>query len=512
MRKGTVPAVLAAAIAMFASPTSSAEEKTVRIGGASNWADVVRRDGVAEISGSRRYPALVLSSALPAGGDADLSLSFDAPSAAEFADSSGRYRVSASPSVSVAGALRARSGSGAALFTGSSSSGDPSGITALPSRGALLSPGTRLADFSIEFWLFPANMENGEQILSWTASRRSPSGESSFQRVRCLVVRNRLEWTFADFFASPDEGRRLMLSLASRASIVPRAWSHHLIRFDSVTGMLEYLVDGATASVAYATESGREGGEVYAPVAGSGGTLVIAPRYAGLVDEFRILGRFQDRPGLARFPARGGRAETRFLDLGTTNAELLGIDAKVGSDGASSTAEVRLFARGGDSPYGWSDDEETWIPVASGAPLGGRIRGRWIQVAAVLYPDGDGEITPVLEELVLRYATDDPPPPPSLVVAVAAEGAVDLRWRASPDADLGGYLIYFGERKGEYFGESTTAGPSPLDVGNRTSLRIDGLTDGTLYWFAVAAYDRALPRHIGEFSREVAARPARTVR
>ena len=54
---------------------------------------------------------------------------------------------------------------------------------------------------------------------------------------------------------------------------------------------------------------------------------------------------------------------------------------------------------------------------------------------------------------------------------------------------------------------------SPLDVGDHTSVRIDGLNNGTLYYFAVAAYNK--PEHTlapepGEFSREVAARPLRS--
>jgi len=120
------------------------------------------------------------------------------------------------------------------------------------------------------------------------------------------------------------------------------------------------------------------------------------------------------------------------------------------------------------------------------------------------------------------YHAAEPPPPPSQLVAVARDGAVELSWRASPSRELGGYFVYFGTAPGEYFGEhaiiDNMVRASPIDVGNRTSVRIDGLTNGTLYFFAVAAYNRpqtsndgariVLPES-GEFSREVAARPLR---
>jgi hypothetical protein len=75
-------------------------------------------------------------------------------------------------------------------------------------------------------------------------------------------------------------------------------------------------------------------------------------------------------------------------------------------------------------------------------------------------------------------------------------------------------MVYYGTSRGEYFGEGAALGASPIDAGKRTGLRIDGLENGVLYYFAVAAYDRRDGMdgsggiaHTGEFSREVSARP-----
>jgi hypothetical protein len=70
-----------------------------------------------------------------------------------------------------------------------------------------------------------------------------------------------------------------------------------------------------------------------------------------------------------------------------------------------------------------------------------------------------------------------------------------------------GYFVYYGAISGAYFGEDSLLGESPIDVGKRTAVRIDGLKNGTLYYFAVAAYDSLSPPHLGMFSREVTARP-----
>jgi hypothetical protein len=85
-----------------------------------------------------------------------------------------------------------------------------------------------------------------------------------------------------------------------------------------------------------------------------------------------------------------------------------------------------------------------------------------------------------------------------------------LRWKQSPDlSSASGYLIYYSSVRGELFGEDAAQGASPIDAGHKNSFLIDGLKNGTLYYFRIAAYDydSGSIRRVGEFSREVTARP-----
>jgi hypothetical protein len=65
----------------------------------------------------------------------------------------------------------------------------------------------------------------------------------------------------------------------------------------------------------------------------------------------------------------------------------------------------------------------------------------------------------------------------------AYAATVTLAWDPNPEADIAGYVIFYGTEPGVY----TTR----LDVGNRTSQSITGLADGARYYFAVQAYDTA---------------------
>jgi hypothetical protein len=70
-----------------------------------------------------------------------------------------------------------------------------------------------------------------------------------------------------------------------------------------------------------------------------------------------------------------------------------------------------------------------------------------------------------------------------LAAGSASAGTVTLNWNPVPDTDLAGYRVYYGPSSGSY--------PSSVDVGNTTSATINNLTDCTLYYFAVKAYDQA---------------------
>ncbi|MDR0785053.1 MAG: hypothetical protein LBE74_04115 [Treponema sp.] len=492
-------------------------EQVFKIGAGLGWTLFEKNEGVTESKSQRPWTVLALASMKSVEPDADMVVSFDEAQPSNFYDKQGRYAVEIQGRASQAGALSARMGKGAARFFGDK------GVVVKPaSMSAQLSPGRHWGDFSIEFWIQPFNMGNGEQILQWSAATRSSDGYIS-QRIRCISAKNRFQWTFSGFFIAPtgDTPQREII-LVGTSSIVPKAWSHHIIRFDSQTGLLEYMVNGQPEAVAYATSTAREGGEVWTPLIGENGVLTIGDGFIGLMDEFCFHSDFADANTI-KYPRKGGRVETRSIDLGEPNTAVVRVDVSTGriftrnnaphSEFAggnirrfSDDAELQFFIRASESPYVWNDN---WSVFTPGKNLD-NTRGRYVQIAVQFYPSGDGEASPYLDEISIVYKPNEPPLPPTMVTAIAKDGAVILSWKNSPDIDTLGYFVYYGEHIGEYFGEDALQGASPIDVGNKTGVRIDGLKNGTLYYFAVSAYDGLSPPHLGMFSREASARPLRS--
>jgi hypothetical protein len=505
-------------------------EKIISLGGASGWDSALIRSGIDELPRLRTHPALVLSAGdsvrNSAGGRAvpDLSLSFDEGSPRLFRDSAGHYRVTVSPEMEAVDRQWAHTGSGSAFFSGirAVNSAEPL-LVEVASRDALFAPDNRIGDFTIEFWLYPFNMENGETIFSWTSSRPSAvrnTAEYSVQKIQCSASKNRLNWSFQDFFAAPDVSKYLDIHFSGDTPIVPRTWSHHLVRFDSGTGMIEYVVDGKAQAIKYAVLSGREGGEVYTPITGRGGCFSLGSRFTGLLDEFRIYSFCANLPSLQKYP-RSGRMETRPIDLGEANSEIIKVQARGGrtvmgsqsgefqEDGRfrfADDAEMQFFLRTSENPYSW--DNSPWRVFTPGAELSG-IRGRYVQLAVNFYPSAEGLNSPYLEDMRISYVPNGSPMPPSSFTAIAGDGGVQLRWKSSPSMDTEGYLVYYGTVKDDFFCEDAILGVSPIDAGKQNNLVIYGLKNGVLYYFRVAAYNKRNSGsfHAGEFSREVSARP-----
>jgi hypothetical protein len=541
-------AILQAFILLFAvsGGAHGIGEKILSIGGAEGWKKAEFRAGITEAAGVRTHPALILSSAHFAGAGVssaalDLAVSFDEKTPEAFRDGAGNYRLTAAGGLEAVERRFARIGAGAALFPGEQASPVPAGAVSRGaagplviepwSRNALFAPDNRIGDFTLEFWLYPLNMENGERILSWVSARPARGGRDYvFQRIQCAAVKNRLQWTFTDFFAAPDGNSYLSIRIDGKSPVVPKTWSHHLIRFDSDTGMLEYLLNGSTELIVYASSSGREGGDVYTPIVGAGGAFVLG-QFMGIMDEFRIHRGWVESPPVHKYPLGGGRMETGLIDLGEGNSGLVRVDVsggrtslaggRIGGDfrenGSfrfSDDSEMRFFIRAVENPY--SRDAADWRAFTPGSDFAGAVRGRYVQVAVDFYPSADGEASPYLEALRISYIPDEPPLPPASLSAVALDGGVRLSWKTSPDTDTAGYLVYYGASGDDYFGEDALQGASPIDAGKRNSIVIEGLKNGTLYYFRVAAYDwrsaaggvyRDGAYHAGEFSREIRARP-----
>jgi hypothetical protein len=421
----------------------------------------------------------------------DLLLHFDAP---PVRDETGRYAVEGQDPL-----LSDRFfvlGGGSAAFTNNRGP-----LRLIPGPDSLFAPSTWVGDFSIEFWLQPALLDDGEEVFAWRGARWR-GAQSVPQEIRCTVLGRRLIWSFENLFmAVTAEPTRV--TLEGITPLVPRDWHHHLLRYDSTTGLLEYLVDGVPEAVTYTTDTGGERGSLWVPYVGEArrGSVQIGSSLTGFLDELRILRGFVEAPAIARYGDTAGTAVSRPFDLGYTGTRLKRIEATVRTPGDSTVFfYFRIYDRIDDQTAAWRQ----FLP----GQVFDDARGRYLQLRVELYPDGARENSPEVSELRAVYEQDLPPAPPSGLQAVAGSGTVQLYWKPVNEADVRGYLVYYGDGPGNYHGSDSDRGRSPIDVGKVSEFQVTGLNNGKLYYFSVVAYDATEPPHRSLFAREASARPS----
>lgn len=435
----------------------------------------------------------------PSGAQA-LSLDFEGPGGSD----SGPWSASYGKAFNTGPGRR---GSTSARF-----SGRDSALLIDPGASSILSPGRELRDFSIDFWIRPSTTENGETILVWKASRWT-DGVYLAQEISCVFTNGRLTWNLLNCFSragSSDHGFRL----SGRRVSVPGDWSHHRLRFDFASGLLEYLVDGIPEATAYATSTGREDGTVLLPIVGIRGRLSLGEGYFGLLDGFRISEEAAEGADLRLRAPEGAEAWSPVVDTLSPGTLLLSLAAEWK---AGEGTGIEFLVRSGESYADWTEEWPAWQRAIPGQALGEPLKGRYVQARARLFTDGRAAASPRLSRLSLSIREDLPPPPPSRLLAMPGDGAVTLTWIPVMDADLGGYRVYYGTAPGEYFGMDAAEGRSPIDIGKAGSFTLSGLTNGRLYYIAVSAYDMPVDgdptlKREGEFSAETSARPLRPAR
>ncbi len=472
----------------------AAEQKKLTLGGKDGWPALLKSQNITLVKGRFGYDSISLdTNSVKRTSETDLLLNFEDKKVEDLAHN---YKVQSSFAQCEKNDFM---GTYAALFNGKG------GIRLQGTENAIFGKSGLTGSFLIGFWLNPSVVENGEILFSWRSSR-TVANYPLYQMISTFFENNHLSWNFTNVFNGYTENRG-EVSLQSYSTIIPNKWSYHEICFDDETGMLEYRIDGKLESICYVTTNKKErGGSVYEAQLGVVAAIEICPQYTGYLDDFRIQhGTYSESSKLLRydiFKNEGGHFETQPVLL-KKGAKINKIDALVTKP---EQTDVSLFVRSGNNVYNWTDDFPKWISVENGTELE-NVDGFYFQLAADLYPDGGGKKSPSITQIDIFYTEYPSPLPPYKISANAGDGEVTLNWTYSVDNSVEGYLVFYGERPGEYLGQDAVQGRSPIDVGNNVSLTLTGLTNGKIYYFAVVSYTKKNDQISGDLSKEVYARP-----
>lgn len=473
-----------------------------KIGGKNGWKDVPFRDGIVEGQGRFGHTCLELATnSFEVDSYTDLLIDFEEN---RTKDLTGNYTVEENH----------------LYLTDKAIMGKKAGMSRNRGNGLVLSGNENsifgrdgiVSSFSIDFWICPTSMENGEVLLNWRSSL-NVQDSVVYQLINISIYKNKLKFVLSNIFNGYTKNNG-DVELYGFDNLIPNKWSHHTLSYNEENGIIEYRVNGVLEDIKYMTTTGKESGSIYPAVIGVKAKLEICPNYSGFIDDVRI-NRCDSNSNMNKIAEDAGFLHRSVYKVSGGRFESVPILTKAGSVLNSVTAEmyvpaqtaIQLYVRSGDNSFNWTESYPEWIPINVGEKLTD-VTGLYFQVAAELYPDGNGTTTPTITDITLNYTALPDPLPPFRITAEKGNGCVSLNWSYSVDETAGGYYVYYGTRPGEYLGRVAIEGDSPINVGNTTSFTINGLKNGTIYYFAVAAWSKYDNRIVGPLSKEVYARPS----
>ena len=483
----------------------------------------------------------------------DMLISFDKKASASFRDDTGRYGFYSAEYI-MARDEKAL-GKGCASFFKRDH-----GVTITTSEGVWLGSCDDLGSFMIEL-RFKSNDARSGVLFS-----RVGFFSGSKKGVEIKIRDGIPVAIFYNMFIA-DSGKLSSATLSGGKKVAPGTWYHFSVSYDRLTGKLSQHVDGREEDVKYMTATGRPSESVMAASfgvsAGDGSfqctdlpMAVIGKDYNGLIDEFRISyasleeierskdiaykkHKWADTAGRVPYN-REGIVTGPVTDFGAygTSVSDLSWDGIL-KDGTFIWMEFRTSDRifdEHDSGVKWYRVVNSQKKISSMKEDNGELlRGRYCQWRAHLVVSPEGDVSPLMKKVSMRYWVDVPPSVPfGLEVADTGDGYVTLKWVKNADSDLLGYRIYYGTLAGRVDGIISGVNGSVINnsitPGKYVTVKIDNsvinenknadrrnvllypfLENTVLYYFSVTAYDTYKPgtpyNHESELSRHVTGRP-----
>lgn len=364
----------------------------------------------------------------------------------------------------------ARSGNRSASFQGN----DP--IVLEPLANSIFKESTK--SFTIDFWVYPMRMSDGERIFEYSAMV-DREGSSVIQSVVADFEKGRIVWYFQNIF-SDIYGNIVDLQLTGQP-LLKSSWHRHTLRYQDGLSMLEILDDDKVSDVTYATPTGREYPEVYEPNWHQAKQqYLILGAFSGYLDDFRILPYYQSQFINGRYADRGTLI-TGAYDL--KGKKFRSFDLVGENENSSSfNTYLRFAPYRADFQYG----KIAWQRYKSGEIYNGPS-DRYIQFRVDFFAGISAETSPILRDMIITQDTVPPPPTPGHITFEKQANGVLLKWNPLYTGNVAGYRVYFGDQSGNYFGSSKGVA-SPIDVGNVTEYHLEGLETGKMYYFSLSAY------------------------
>lgn len=354
--------------------------------------------------------------------------------------------------------------------------------------------GSESTEFTIDFWLLPSRLGDGEIVMSYEATMIGKGEQRIRQSIVCYIEGDRLIWRFENIFFTYDE-QPVSVEIQGEM-MLKNQWMRHGVRYNAEKNMLEVLDGNVVTDVRYVNNQNKQSSEAITALffRGTQRRLKIG-EFFGYLDGFSITPRFVQDLSDAYYMAHGAYVSAA-IDLFGNRPNRIDLQSVTEND-----SELRVFFRSGSNATILEQSNTPWIPYTLGSDLRYHKFDRFLQVRVDFFAGASAQSSPILNNVIINYDRLPPPPRPGSLTFTREGSGVRVSWQPLMLANVSGYKLYFGENSGDYYGVIGELS-SPLEVGLSNSVLLTGLTPGKRYYFSLTAYDANVLGRESAFSAE----------
>ncbi len=386
-------------------------------------------------------------------------------------------------------------------------------ISMLPLHSSIFTPGNIIGSFTIDFWLYAYKNYDYQYIIKYIGNNLSDENDKNNYGFSVLIKNSRVAYQFLNFFYN-EKNESFSLDINDEDNIVLNKWEHHALSFDIKNGKISNYKNGIEQEVKWVTASSSPLSEV------------LNPKIKDEMSASFLIGR-NAFFSLANFKiGRYSASEFDLKKFNTSNACLITDVYKYSKNIASlkkisyqsdmpDYSFIKFAYRISDSYFLPGDKNIKWVYIQNGSENfpENLNSGKYIQFMLKVYPyeEEDKEIN--IYSIQLDYSVGNSPESPLITGAQAMDGKILITWIPSPEDNIEGYEIYYGNRIGCYICDEAAEGKSPIFVRsvepgriNPMSYTLTGLINEKPYFISIRSVDKNGNK--SPYSKESYARPS----
>ncbi|MGC8764744.1 MAG: LamG-like jellyroll fold domain-containing protein [Brevinematia bacterium] len=399
-------------------------------------------------------------------------------------------------------------------FAGNSSgkfSSGESSIKLLPLETSIFYPGKEIGSFSIDFWLYPYKNYDKQYIVYYLGEDVIDPEQRRYG-FSIYIEDGKLKYRFENFFYNSDKKKIIEnLEISEDEPIALYKWEHHAISFNARNGKLVIYRNGIEERTIRVTEGFSVNGAIYYPYINKNinSPLIIGKNSFFSLDNLRFMEEFITNFDLFPLNRKEAFLITEVMKISENLFFLKDIKLNFKADDNSF---LKLAYRISDEIFSPDNTKIPWVYVnlENFNPPAYLNRGKYIQFKIIVYPElAVDDIK--LYSATLKYSIDEAPYRPRILKVMPGDGEVEIQWLPSPEDDVAGYEIYYGNESKNYICNDAKEGSSPVFV-KRQGVGLEAhraklsLINEKPYFISIRTVD--VNGHKSDYSEEIYVRPS----